>query len=66
MDLIAQESVVHINDLKAKGRTIPPIVMRLRGTGEDEAREIVSVVCRVRLTGSSRKRPFQRSSISPI
>jgi succinyl-CoA synthetase beta subunit len=42
MDLIAEEAVKHINDLKAKGGKIPPIVMRLRGTGEEEAREIVS------------------------
>lgn len=44
MDLIAEEAVKHINDLKAKGGKIPPIVMRLRGTGEEGAREIVSVL----------------------
>jgi succinyl-CoA synthetase beta subunit len=42
MDLIAEEAVNYINARKAKGEKIPPLVMRLRGTGEVSAREIVS------------------------
>lgn len=43
MDLIAAGAVAFINERRAAGGHIPPIVMRLRGTGEEEAREIVSL-----------------------
>ncbi|WOO83131.1 Succinate--CoA ligase [ADP-forming] subunit alpha, mitochondrial [Vanrija pseudolonga] len=42
MDLIATGVVSNLRARKEKGETIPPIVARLRGTGEEEAREILA------------------------
>ncbi|TXT10538.1 hypothetical protein VHUM_02043 [Vanrija humicola] len=42
MDLIAKGVVQNLRARKEKGETIPPIVARLRGTGEEEAREILA------------------------
>lgn len=41
MDLIAQGLVDFISAKEKDGETLPPIVARLRGTGEEEAAEIV-------------------------
>ncbi|BEI81356.1 hypothetical protein CcaverHIS002_0205160 [Cutaneotrichosporon cavernicola] len=41
MDLIAEEMVKYINACKAEGKHVPRIVARLRGTGEESAREIL-------------------------
>lgn len=42
MDIIANGMVDYIKQMKAEGKKVPPIVARLRGTGEMEAQEIVS------------------------
>ncbi|BEJ11965.1 hypothetical protein CspHIS471_0204250 [Cutaneotrichosporon sp. HIS471] len=42
MDLIAEEMVKFINAWKAEGKHVPRIVARLRGTGEESAREILN------------------------
>lgn len=42
MDLIAEEMVKYINAWRAEGKPVPRIVARLRGTGEESARAILT------------------------
>lgn len=44
MDLIATGLVENLRARKAAGEKLPPVVARLRGTGEKEAAQIVSVL----------------------
>lgn len=44
MDLLARGMVECITRWKQEGHKVPPVIARLRGTGEDEARQIVGSV----------------------